>query len=110
MSGVKNNLPLGWRRIRALAAGDNITDGDNSGDVDIGRPFEAVILDFVKDEKGTPVAFKTDSNFDSYIYKIRIEEKSDESATGNEMFVDPSTFSNLSDVVGDFFKETEQAR
>jgi hypothetical protein len=110
MSGVKNKLPLGWRRIRALASGDNISDGDNSGDVDIGRPFEAVILDFVKDEKGTPVAFKTDSNFDSYIYKIRIEEKSDESATGNEMFVDPSAFSNLSDVVGDFFEDTEQAR
>ena len=110
MSGVKNNLPLGWRRIRALAAGDNITDGDNSGDVDIGRAFEAVVLDFVKDEKGDPVVYQTDGGLDSYIYKIRIEEKSDESATGNEMFVDPSTFSNLSDVVGDFFEDAEQAR
>jgi hypothetical protein len=110
MTGVKNNSPLGWRKIRAFAAGDDVSGGDNSGDVDIGRTFEAVILDYVKDENGNPLAFGTNSKYPCYLYKIRIEEKSDESATGNEMFVDPSTFSNLADVVGDFFEDTQQAR
>lgn len=110
MSGVKNKLPLGWRRVRALASGDNISAGDNSGDVDIGRTFDAVVVDYVKDELGNPVIFPTDSGFDSYIYKVRIEEKSDETATGNEMFIDPSVFSDLSEVLGDFFEDTEQAR
>ena len=111
MSGVKKNLPLGWRRIRAIAAGEQISDGDNSGDVDIGRTFEAVVLDFVRDKENKPRLFKTEGDkFSSYLYKIRIEEKSDESSTGNELFADPSKFENLSDVIGDFFEDAEQAR
>tara|TARA_R110000824_G_scaffold5999_1_gene27546 strand:- start:3988 stop:5028 length:1041 start_codon:yes stop_codon:yes gene_type:complete len=109
-AGVKNNLPLGWRKIRAIAAGEDVTKGDDSGDVDIGRPFEAVILDFVKDKDSKPVVFFTDAGFEAYVCKIRIEEKSDASATGNKLFIDPSTFSDLSDVVGNFFEDTEQAK
>jgi len=111
MTGVKNKKPLGFRRIRALAAGEVIDNSDNSGDVDIGRTFEAVVLDYVKDcETNEPVEFKTDSGFPSYIYKIRIEEKSDETRTGNEFFIDPSRVEELSEVIGSFFENEEQAK
>ena len=111
MTGVKNKKPLGFRRIRALAAGEVIDNNDNSGDVDIGRTFEAVVLDYVKDCKtNEPVKFKTDSGFPCYIYKIRIEEKSDETRTGNEFFIDPSRAEELSEVIGNFFENEEQAK
>jgi len=90
MTGVKKDLPTGFRRIKAIAAGEKISHADDSGDIDIGRLFEAKIVGFVK-KPGTnePLTYLAKENKQAYIYKIRILEKSDESTFGNEFLPDP---------------------
>ena len=91
MTGVKRDDPLGFRRIKAIANGEKLTHNDDSGDVDIGRLFEARIVGIVtKEGSNEQKKFKTepDKNI-AYIYKIRILEKSDESTIGNEFIPNP---------------------
>lgn len=90
MTGVKRDEPLGFRRIKAIASGEKISHNDDSGDVDIGRLFEARIVGIVKKEgSNEQKQFKTKDNETAYIYKIRILEKSDESTIGNEFLPNP---------------------
>ena len=111
-AGYKNILDKskGWKRALCLANGEELNDSDNSGDVELGRIFEAEILDFVKGPDGSPKLYMTKNKRLSILYKIRILEKSNKSATGNELFTNPALSSNMSDLAGGFFCNMKQAR
>jgi hypothetical protein len=96
MTGIKSNQPKGFRRIKALANGEKLVRTDDSGDVDIGRLFEARIVGFVKDSEGKKQKeYKSKEGDLAYIYKIRILEKSDETTIGNEFLPNPLDFAQM---------------
>ena len=110
-SGYKNILDKskGWKRALCLANGEDLNQGDTAGDVDVGSIYEAEILDYVKDAKSNPVSYKTSDGRDSYLFKIRIVEKSDKSSSANKLLIHPSLQRNGADS-NNFFCNMTQAR